>query len=295
MFSSDARCREEQSDASACMRGTAYPSPARAIRPQLRLSRQRHAPACGGALHRSPPLTCSSAAQPAAELVDLIQGLVADPHLPGLAAVVDRDRKPEHVFERLFNRASVRVLHATSPGLRFGAAAEVGLGDGFHVPDAQALLDDPTRDSYGIRDSKKRTRMPGRDPALDNKVLDLWREVEKPDHVVHVRPALTEDLGRIRATGAGPRRLMLLIGEVKEFAPARSGHKLVVKHLPEHSFLLSEALHRRMTARVEREITLWDAVRGAHLIVTLGLSRRITSPAATNCARARRKVAGAGP
>src|SRR3954452_24418353 len=74
-------------------------------------------------------------------------------------------------------------------------------------------------------------------------------------------------ISRIRATGAGPRRLMLLIGEVKEFAHARSGHKLVVKHLPEHSFLLSEDVHRRMTVRFEHEITLWDAVRGAHLIV----------------------------
>src|SRR3954470_8387543 len=167
MFSSDARCREEQSDASACMRGTAYPSPARAIRPQLRLSRQRHAPACGGALHRSPPLTCSSAAQPAAELVELIQGLVADPHLPGLAAVVDRDRKPEHVFERLFDRAGVRILHATPPGLWFRAAALVGLGDGLHIADAQALLDNATGDHHRIFDREQRTRMPGRDPALD--------------------------------------------------------------------------------------------------------------------------------
>src|SRR5215212_81684 len=70
-------------------------------------------------------------------------------------------------------------------------------------------------------------------------------------------------ISRIAATSAGPRRLMLLIGEVKEFAAARNGHKLVVKHLPEHSFLLSEDLHRRMTARFEREITLWDAVPGA--------------------------------
>ena len=48
---------------------------------------------------------------------------------------------------------------------------------------------------------------------------------------------------------------------------AARGHKLVVKHLPDHPFLLSEDLHRRMTARFEREITLWDAVAGAHLIV----------------------------
>src|SRR4051794_11072566 len=74
-------------------------------------------------------------------------------------------------------------------------------------------------------------------------------------------------ISRIAATTAGPRRLMLLIGEVKEFAAARHGHKLVVKHLPEHSFLLSEDLHRRMTARFEREITLLDVVPRAHLIV----------------------------
>ena len=74
-------------------------------------------------------------------------------------------------------------------------------------------------------------------------------------------------VSRITATGAGPRRLMLLIGEVKEFAAARYGHKLVVKHLPDQPFMLSEDLHRRIKARFEREITLWDAVPGAHLIV----------------------------
>src|SRR4051794_24319830 len=60
---------------------------------------------------------------------------------------------------------------------------------------------------------------------------------------------------------------MLLIGEVKEFAPSHSRHQLVVKHLPEFPFLLGEDLHRRMAARFEREIALWDGVAGAHLIV----------------------------
>ena len=41
---------------------------------------------------------------------------------------------------------------------------------------------------------------------------------------------------------------------------ADNGHKLVVKHLPDHSFMLSEDLHRRIKARFEREITLRDAV-----------------------------------
>src|SRR5215213_6519889 len=49
----------------------------------------------------------------------------------------------------------------------------------------------------------------------------------------------------------GARRLMLLIGEVKEFAASRSGQKLVVKHLPDQPFMLSEDLHRRMAVRFE--------------------------------------------
>src|SRR5215212_9823888 len=74
-------------------------------------------------------------------------------------------------------------------------------------------------------------------------------------------------VNKIASGTTGPRRLMLLIGEVKEFAAARSGHKLVVKHLPDQPFLLRDGLHRRIKARFAREITLWDALAGAHLIV----------------------------
>jgi hypothetical protein len=74
-------------------------------------------------------------------------------------------------------------------------------------------------------------------------------------------------VSKIVSGTTGPRRLMLLIGEVKEFAASRSGQKLVVKHLPDQPFMLSEDLHRRMAVRFERELTLWDAVAGAHLVV----------------------------
>jgi hypothetical protein len=32
---------------------------------------------------------------------------------------------------------------------------------------------------------------------------------------------------------SGPRKLMILVGEVKDFAPTRSGHRLIVKHMPD--------------------------------------------------------------
>ena len=42
--------------------------------------------------------------------------------------------------------------------LRFGAAAGVGLGNGFHGADAQARLDNPMSDTHGIRDREQRAR-----------------------------------------------------------------------------------------------------------------------------------------
>lgn len=72
----------------------------------------------------------------------------------------------------------------------------------------------------------------------------------------------------------GPRQLMLLVGEVKGFEPARQGQKLVVKHMPGFPFMVDEALHRRLLIRFEKEMSLWDADDQSHLmaIATFGLN-----------------------
>lgn len=73
---------------------------------------------------------------------------------------------------------------------------------------------------------------------------------------------------------SGPRKLMIVVGEVKEVAPARAGHKLVIKHMPGFVFLLDDGLHRRLEARFGNELALWSASDDSHLvaIVTFGLS-----------------------
>ena len=63
------------------------------------------------------------------------------------------------------------------------------------------------------------------------------------------------------------RRLMVIIAEVKEVSPARYGHKLVLRHLPDFHFMLTDEIHRRMLAAFAAEIDLWNAVSGTHLIV----------------------------
>jgi hypothetical protein len=72
----------------------------------------------------------------------------------------------------------------------------------------------------------------------------------------------------------GPRKLLVLVGEVKEIAPARSGHKLVIKHLPGFPFIIDDVLHRRLQTRFEPELSLWGADPTSHLIMvaTFGLN-----------------------
>lgn len=72
----------------------------------------------------------------------------------------------------------------------------------------------------------------------------------------------------------GPRRLLVLIGEVKEVAPARVGQRLVIKHMPGFPFMIDDALYRRLQTRFESELSLWGADPSSHLIAvsTFGLN-----------------------
>jgi Protein of unknown function (DUF1173) len=81
-------------------------------------------------------------------------------------------------------------------------------------------------------------------------------------------------MNRIAATVGSRRPLLVLIGEVKEIAAARFGHRIVVKHLPKFPFMLNEDVHRRMTAKFANELSLWASMPEAHLIAvaTFGLA-----------------------
>jgi hypothetical protein len=67
------------------------------------------------------------------------------------------------------------------------------------------------------------------------------------------------------STGAHP--LMLLIGEVKEFAAARFGHKAVIKHVPDQPFAMDATLFRRMERRHAADLALWAARDDLRLVV----------------------------
>lgn len=81
-------------------------------------------------------------------------------------------------------------------------------------------------------------------------------------------------LSAVQPQKTGPRKLMVLVGEVKEFQPARGGHRLIVKHLPGFPFLLDDRSWVRVQARFEAELALWAANDASHLIsvATFGLN-----------------------
>lgn len=81
-------------------------------------------------------------------------------------------------------------------------------------------------------------------------------------------------LSVIQPQKTGPRKLMVLVGEVKEFQAARGGHRLGIKHLPGFPFLLDDRSWARVQTRFEAELALWAANDASHLIAvaTFGLN-----------------------
>jgi hypothetical protein len=76
------------------------------------------------------------------------------------------------------------------------------------------------------------------------------------------------------ASPAERQQLMLLIGEIKEIVPARYGYKAVIKHVPDQPLALDATLYRRLGRRFERELSLWGASDGLHMIAiaTFGIN-----------------------
>jgi uncharacterized protein DUF1173 len=69
-----------------------------------------------------------------------------------------------------------------------------------------------------------------------------------------------------RVTGR-TAQFLILIGELKAIEPARFGHKLVIKHLPDAPLMLDDDLHRRMLKRFADELELWQGDEQGHLMV----------------------------
>ncbi|RVJ73178.1 DUF1173 domain-containing protein [Sinorhizobium meliloti] len=98
-------------------------------------------------------------------------------------------------------------------------------------------------------------------------------EVFHPDDKDGIAARRATALKSIQATGSGPRKLMMIVAEVKEFSAAREGNKIVVRHLP-FPLMIEDGAWRRLAVRYETELELWRSSEALHLIViaTFGVS-----------------------
>lgn len=123
---------------------------------------------------------------------------------------------------------------------------------------------------WHVREAAKQMIVKGR-PFAETLFIPEPFRIDKKDAIEKRR---TEALAPAATPSSGPRRLMVLVGEVKDFEPARAGQKLVVRHIPGFPFMVDEGLHRRLRTRFEREFSLWEADDRSHLmaIATFGLN-----------------------
>jgi hypothetical protein len=98
-------------------------------------------------------------------------------------------------------------------------------------------------------------------------------EVFHPEDKDGIAARRAAALKGIQATGSGPRKLMLIVAEVKEFSAAREGQRIVARQLP-FPLMIEEGAWRRLAARYEVELELWRSSEAFHLIViaTFGVS-----------------------
>lgn len=87
--------------------------------------------------------------------------------------------------------------------------------------------------------------------------------VEKKDEITHRRLAIFNGLAH---SNSARQRLMILIGELKELSDARFGKKIVIKHLADAPFMVSENMYQRLLKRFEHELMLRSSIASSHLI-----------------------------
>ncbi len=72
--------------------------------------------------------------------------------------------------------------------------------------------------------------------------------------------------------GKGKKTYRIAIGEVKQILPTSRGHRVVLRHAPGFSFLLSNELHGRMLRNFATELDMHEATPELHLVIAATFS-----------------------
>ncbi|RYG87999.1 MAG: DUF1173 family protein [Alphaproteobacteria bacterium] len=101
-------------------------------------------------------------------------------------------------------------------------------------------------------------------PLVDRLYIPEPFNVEKRDAIARRRSAAWAS---ITSGTAGSGQLLLLIGELKQIAPARCNFKAVVKQVPDLVFIIEERLHRQITRRLQPALTMWSSANDIRMMM----------------------------
>jgi Protein of unknown function (DUF1173) len=87
------------------------------------------------------------------------------------------------------------------------------------------------------------------------------------DHKDAIERDRRGQLARLHTHDASGSRLMVVIGELKEFKEARFGSRAVIKHVPEMHLQVPGDLMRRIERHFEKELALWKSEDDSHMIL----------------------------
>lgn len=88
--------------------------------------------------------------------------------------------------------------------------------------------------------------------------------IEKKEEITQRRLTLFRTLSPVENA---TRKLMILIGEIKELGDARFGKKMVIKHLADCPFMMNDDVYKRLLKRFDNDLSLWSGNENSHLIV----------------------------
>lgn len=73
---------------------------------------------------------------------------------------------------------------------------------------------------------------------------------------------------------ASPNNRLLMIAEVRLIEQVRFGHRLLVKHMPDFTFMIADDLAKRLSKLFEEQLILWGNLEQTHLLLigTISLS-----------------------
>ena len=115
-------------------------------------------------------------------------------------------------------------------------------------------------------------KMSGRKAIVDSLLIPEPFSVEHKDDILRRRARFFSDL---KAT-ANNQPMGLMIGEVKAFEPARFGHRMIIKHMPDVPIYLADDIYRRMGKNYGTELAFFAEDAQIHLLCITTFTRSAT-------------------